>query len=613
MQTDAAFTAERRPGEVGLLRHESVAVAMRDGTRLATEVFVPLDVPIRGTLVERTPYGRVPQPGPTTTDSYFRYIEHLAAGGFSVVMQDCRGAGDSEGEFTKYVNEADDGSDTYAWILEQPWSNRALYLTGRSYSAHAALAAVVAGAVGVRGMFFDCGGFWSAYHEGVRQGGAFEMKQATWAFDAAKRHAREAGDLRALSALEHQDLTAWIRPVPWQHGQSPLRHLPEDERALLELWEREKYDEYWMQPSLSAKGAIQNFDPFPSLHVTGWYDLYTRSTTRLFEEMSARDGGNAYLIVGPWTHCALEDPVAGDVDFGPEATLTGTTGTDYLGLRTDWFRFCSSGSDGFGPRVRYFLMGGGSGTRVRGRLDHGGQWMTSNSWPPRDVVPREMFLGPRGDLRDEPEASRTHLRYTFDPARPVPTVGGSVGSYAGILSPGAYDQTPDERVFDAEEPFLPLLARPDVLTFQTAPLQQDLSVVGEATLRMDFTTTAPDTDVTVKLLDVYPPSETWPEGFAMNVADTIVRLRHHEDREIIEGPHGCTTHRVQITLPPTANKFVAGHHLRLDVSSSNFPRFDVNSNTAEGPLSRVQMKAVNGVVVGGAGAASIELPVKSRA
>jgi putative CocE/NonD family hydrolase len=609
MQTDTGFMAQRGPGEQGLLRHESVSVAMRDGAHLATEVFVPLDVSIRGTLVERTPYGRMPQPGLSTKDSYFRYIEHLAAGGFSVVMQDCRGTGESEGEFTKYVNEADDGADTYAWILEQDWSNHALYLTGRSYSAHAALAAVVAGAQGVRGMFFDCGGFWSAYHEGIRQGGAFEMKQATWAFDAAKRRAREAGDTVSLAALEHQDLKAWIRPAPWQYGQSPLRHLPEDEHALLELWEHEEYDEYWTQPSLSAKGAVERFEPFPTLHVSGWYDLYTSSTMRLFEGMGDRDGGDAYLIVGPWTHCALEEPVAGDADFGPEATLTGASGYDYLGLRTDWFRFCSGASEEFGPRVRYFVMGGGSGKRVRGRLDHGGQWRTSDVWPPLGVQTQHLYLGSRGDLLTDPESRPSHLQYTFDPADPVPTVGGSVGSYTGILSPGAYDQSTDERVFGAEKPFLPLIARPDVLSFDTGPLAEDLEVVGEAELQMDFTSTARDTDITVKLLDVYPPSETWPEGFAMNIVDTIVRLSHHEDQEIVDGPEACTTRHVRITLPPTANKFVAGHHLRLDISSSNFPRFDVNSNTGNGPLSRVQAPAINGVVTGGPDAASIHLPL----
>ena len=597
------------PGDTSLVRHLSIPVEMRDGVRLATEVYLPVGIPLQGVIVERTPYGRKPASWLASRDSYYRYIEHLCLNGCVVVIQDCRGTGDSEGEFVKYVSEADDGFDTLAWIRRQEWWSGRVYLTGRSYSAHAALAAVVAGAPDVHGIFLDCGGFWSAYHEGIRQGGAFEIKQATWAFEAAKRRASENGNALLLGALENQRLEHWVRPTAWQYGQSPLRFLPEDETALLELWDREEYDDYWKQPSLSARGRAGEMAPFPSLHITGWYDLYTLSTVSLFQEMGDRPDGDAYLIIGPWTHCALDEAAAGDVDFGDDATIQGAVGNDYLGMRTQWFSYCAHRSPHFGPRVRFFVMGGGTGRRVRGRLHHGGQWLRSDVWPPRSLTMKRLWLGDRGDLAEAPPREASVLSYRYDPQSPVPTIGGSVGSYSGILAPGAFDQREDSRVFGAAAPFLPLVARPDVLSFATAPLREDLVVVGEIELAMDFTTTGADTDVTVKLVDVYPPSDEYHEGFAMNICDTIVRLRHHEEFEVLASGPGGTTYRVTVTLPPTANRFVAGHSLRIDVSSSNFPRFDVNNNTLDGPRSRRHEVALNGVTVGGADGASLSIPV----
>lgn len=595
----------------GVAKHATVMVCMSDGIRLATEIFVPLKTGVRGTIVERTPYGRRPILNTSVLmDSYYRSVEHLCLNGYSVMIQDCRGTGDSQGEFVKYVNEAGDGVDTLAWGARQEWWGDGGYLTGRSYSAHAALAAVVAGATEVRGMFLDCGGFWSAYHEGIRQGGAFELKQVTWAFEAASRNCRESGLIRVQEALEQQKLSAWIRPVPWQHGQSPLRFSKEHEGALLDLWDQEMYGDYWSQPSLSARGQSAKMGPFPSLHVSGWYDLYTLSTVQLFIEMGARAGADTYIILGPWTHCAVEEPVAGDVDFGPTATVEGATGMDYLAMRTQWFNYCLDTREPFGPRVRFFLMGGGTGNRVRGRLDHGGIWLSSNEWPPSEVRPMMLRLGDRGDLiQDHGEVrAPANLEYEYDPDHPVPTIGGSVGSYSGILAPGAFDQREDPRFFGCAEPFMPLLARSDVLAFTTTVLEADVALVGSAVLELDFSTEAEDTDITVKLIDYYPPSDQYPEGFAMNICDTVLRLRCQPKLiPIRDGP--ISLYHVVINLPPTANRFVAGHSIRLDVSSSNFPRFDTNSNTrSSGPRGRRRVKARSSVRVGGERGAVFTMP-----
>lgn len=600
---------EFEAADSSLVKQATVMVAMRDGVRLATEIFVPTTVAVNGTIVERTPYGRKPPfSSSAIKDSYYRYIEHLCLNGYSVLMQDCRGTGDSEGAFVKYTSEADDGVDTIAWAANQEWTGGGFFLTGRSYSAHAALALIVNGASHIRGIFMDCGGFWSAYHESARQGGAFELKQAMWAFDAARRNALESGNGPVLRALESQNLSDWMNPTaPWQHRQSPLRFAPDVESSLLELWDHDQYDDYWQQPSLSARGRSNEMAAFPSLHISGWYDLYITSTVRLFEEMGSRAGADAYLIIGPWTHCALDDTVAGDADFGDEATIRGATGTDYLGARTQWVNYAAGRVDDFGPRVRFFVMGGGGGNRVRGRINHGGSWLQSESWPPRNTGETTYWLGAQGNLDKSPLTEETRISYRYDPTHPVPTIGGAVGSYTGLLQPGAFDQKEDVRFFGSTKPYLPLTARPDVLSFTTDALTEDLIVVGEATLTLDFSTTGEDTDITVKLVDVYPPSEQHPEGFAMNVCDTIARLRSVDKHETI-ARSGETTHRLTITLPPTANRFTFGHQIRVDISSSNFPRFDVNGNRASRPRSRDHQVVTNSVTSGGIHGARILLP-----
>jgi putative CocE/NonD family hydrolase len=230
------------------------------------------------------------------------------------------------------------------------------------------------------------------------------------------------------------------------------------------------------------------------------------------------------------THGARSVSHAGDVDFGPHATLDGNLDEDYATMRLRWFDAHLKPETGVAPPppVRYFLMGGGSGRRTPdGRLDHGGRWHTATAWPPEETRNIVLELRADGSLAEpgSPRPEPAFLEYDFDPRDPVPTLGGQVTSGEPVMSGGAYHQRPDERFFGARPPFLPLESRPDVLMFQTPPLTEDIAVAGPIAVRLTVSSSAPDTDFTVKLLDVHPPSADYPQGFAMNLTDGILRCR----------------------------------------------------------------------------------------
>jgi putative CocE/NonD family hydrolase len=590
-----------------------VEIPARDGVLLAADLYADRPDPPAGTvLLERTPYGRRDarmsdgRLGPDLPPAPEAVAERFVRGGYLVVRQDCRGRGDSGGTFTKYLNEAEDGYDTVEWIAAQDWCDGRVATMGVSYSAHAQAALASLGAPGLAATFMDSGGFASAYESGTRMGGAFELKQVTWAFHRARTSTAVAGDPVLRASLESEDLTAWFTRMPWRRGASPLRFAPDYENYLLQQWEHGVFDDYWRQPGIFARGYYDVFPDVPSLHISSWYDPYVRTATENFRELGRKKHSPAYLVLGPWTHGARSASHAGDVDFGPHATLDDNLDNDYVTMRLRWFdaHLKPQTSVAKPPPVRYFLMGGGSGRRtVEGRLDHGGRWRTATSWPPEEATSLVLALRADGALT-EPDARTaaepTFLEYDYDPRDPVPTIGGQVTSGEPVMSGGAYHQRPDERFFGAHRPFLPLESRPDVLTFQTPPLPEDVAVAGPVAVRLTVSSSAVDTDFTVKLIDVHPPSADYPQGFAMNLTDGILRCRY---RDSFAAPTPLTpgqTYEITVEAPDTANLFLAGHRIRLDVSSSNFPRFDVNSNTgAPETHDRRKVVATNRVYVDG--------------
>lgn len=579
----------------GVVVHRDVMVAMRAGVRLATDIYRPAQagepraepLPV---ILERTPYGKRErsrseiEPGMTQPMTRAEVAAALVRAGYVVVYQDCRGRHGSQGTFTKYLAEGEDGFDTCAWLVAQPWCSGKIGTMGLSYAAHTQMALACLNPPGLACMVLDSGGFSSAYRSGIRQGGAFELKQATWAFNNARESPQAQADPLVRAALEAEDLAAWFQAMPWAEGRSPLRAVPEYEAYLLEQWRHGTFDAFWQRVGIWAEGFYQTFPDIPVALMSSWYDAYVRTTLDNHAALSRPARQPVSLIMGPWLHGGRNTTHAGEAEFGEAARLSGNVTPSWIAFRRRWFdRWLKGTPNGVEaePAVRLFLMGGGSGRRTAaGRIAHGGSWLEVDGWPLPGTLWRAFHLHGNGALLPEsPPADAPPLTYDFDPADPVPTIGGALTSGQPIFEGGAFDQREDSRFFGCRRPGLPLSARPDVLAFETPPLAEDTAVIGPITVELYVSTDAPDTDFTAKLIDVHPPSADWPRGYAMILTDGILRCRYR--RSFAEPVPMRPGEIARITIEPfaTANLFKQGHRIRLDISSSNFPKLDVNPNT----------------------------------
>lgn len=604
--------------------HRDVMVPMRDGIRLATDIYRPArdGVPVETALpviFERTPYDKAGTPrtelslANPTPMTRCELAVRLVREGYVVVWQDCRGRYGSQGEFVKYLNEGEDGYDAMAWIEAQPWNTSRIGTMGLSYDAHTQMALACLEPPGLACMAVDSGGFSNAFTCGIRQGGAFELKQATWAYNRAMEGPLAKRDPRVRAAIEAEDLQQWFAHMPWTKGRSPVRWDPDYEAYLLDQWQHGTFDEFWKKTGIWAAGHYAVFPKVPIIFMSSWYDAYVQTTLENYEGLKGDPDRPLTLIMGPWTHGNRSQRVFGDVDFGPGATFDGGVDHSWLDYRLHFFDRWLKGNETTRaePSVHYFLMGGGTGRRSdAGHLDHGGAWQRGDDWPLPQALPMSFFL--RGDmsLAPQPESGEAHeIAYDFDPSNPVPTIGGALTSGEPIFVGGGFDQVEREDAYGCTRPGLPLSARADVLSFQTPPLEQDLVVAGPVTVRLWVSTNAPDTDFTAKLIDVYPPSADYPRGYALSLTDGIFRVRYRKGFDRPE-PVAQDEGVFEITIAPfaTANLFRAGHRLRLDISSSNFPKYDVNPNTGEPEgLSRSKRIATNRVHMSARQLSRIEL------
>jgi len=593
----AAFSSPEQ-GAYEVVVERDVRVRMRDGVLLATDIYLPAPAAQTGAaripaILERTPYGKS-QDG--TRHASIEVANLFASHGYAVVFQDCRGRGKSEGKYVKYLSDGLDGFDCCAWMLGQSWSNGRIGTMGLSYAAHTQAALASAGAPGVVAMFMDSGGFANAYQGGIRQGGAFELKQVTWAFNEALEAPQVQRDPAKLAAFKAIDLKSWFARLPWTRGHSPLSAEPEYEDYVFDQWEHGNFDGFWKQMGIYAAGYYDQWPDAASVLISSWYDPYPRTVTDNFRALTARKRGPFRMILGPWTHGNREQTFAGDVDFGAAAAFEGNVASNYVDLKLKWFdRFLKGQNDGVDlqPAVELFVMGGGTGRRnAQGRMDHGGRWRTERTWPiPRQRLSR-YYLQPGGILAAHlPSKGATPRVFRYDPAAPVPTIGGTITSGQPIMVGGAFDQREAPQFFGCRAPFRALEKRADVLVFATPPLAADIEVTGPIEARLWIASDAVDTDFTVKLLDVYPPNEDYPEGFAMNLTDGILRCRYRDSWQQPQLMEPGRIYAIKIEAFPTSNLFKAGHRIRIDVSSSNFPHFDFNPNTGEpeGKATRMQI------------------------
>jgi putative CocE/NonD family hydrolase len=584
-----------------------VMVAMRDGVRLATDIYLPAgysigkDAPLP-TIVERTPYGkaevsRSERIGGRQGVPRGEVAQYFVAHGYAVVFQDCRGRYGSEGHFVKYLSDGEDGYDALSWIASQPWCGK-IGTMGLSYAAHTQMAAACLNPPGLACMVLDSGGFSNGYQSGIRQSGAFELKQATWAFKQARLSPAALRDPLIAAALDRQDIRQWFTRMPWRPGHSPLKFVPEYEDYLFEQWRADTFDDAWKRTGIYAQGYYGNIPDIPIVLMSSWYDAYVRTTMENYHGLTQGRAAPVRLIMGPWLHGDRNTPYSGDADFGDAAMLDGHIAEHWLAFRLAWFdRWLKNGSPpSRDPVARLFLMGGGSGRRNEaGRFDHGGRWITAAAWPLPEAADTAFYLRADGSLsRQAPGETDARISYASDPRHPVPTIGGSLTSGEPVFSGGGYDQREDERFFGCHHPGMPLAARGDVVVFQTPPLEQDLAVIGPVVVRLSISSDAPDTDFTAKLVDVYPPNADYPEGYALNITDGIFRCRFHASWEKATPLEPGKVYVITIEPFATCNLFKQGHRIRLDIASSNFPKYDVNPNTGESAADgRVARIAVN--------------------
>ncbi len=559
------------PPSYEALVERDVMMPLRDGVRLATDLYFPAlngervaaEFPV---VLTRTPYDKG---NSAATGRYY------AERGYVAAMQDVRGRYASEGEFYPFAHEGPDGCDTVEWLAAQPWCDGAVGTMGQSYCAAVQSALASLDPPHLAAMIVTYGPS-SYYHSSMRHNGVLELRFLVYAFSMAATSREAMADSTLKAALDDAcaNIWEWVRVGPIRRGCTPLRLVPSYERWLLDILQHVRYDDYWRQPGYGPLPWYDRHADVPTLYIGGWYDSYTRSTVENFVELSRRQSAPVHLLMGPWTHGGVGSPVAGDASFLPDGGLS-----DHEAVRLRWFdqhlKGLPTGLDD-APSVRYFVMGGGSGPQGR-TIVHGGRWESAQSWPPPGATPTPMYLHADGSLRldapvDEPEPTR----YCFDPSDPVPTLGGHLSA---IPTPaGAFDQRNSPR-FPGSTGTLPLSARPDVLCFMTEPLEEDVEIAGPIRARLWVSTDAPDTDFTVKLIDVYPSCADYPDGCALNITDGICRLRFRNGFEREELAQPGEVYEVQFELYPSANCFVTGHRIRVDVSSSNWPRFEVNPNT----------------------------------
>ena len=569
------------------LIEKNIMVQMRDGTKLALDLYRPA---INGkpvtekfpTLLVRTPYNK----NGNKNDAIW-----FCQRGYTVCCQDLRGRFKSEGSFGKYEYSDIDGYDTIEWIARQAWSSGNVGTFGGSFLAHVQVAAATTNPPHLKAMVLTQGGYANAYLSGIRHGGAFEMTSLCWLLTRGL-NSKEASESTIIKdALQSIHLEGYLDPTRGQvkFGITPFSLVPHYEKVFFDTLTHSEYDEYWKTPWHSAELYYDKFADVPTLIETGWYDHYTLNDCMLFEGLSKRKKGPIKLIVGPWTHGGTSLTYSGEVEFGPKAPLDVSIAPSYNELRLKWFdhwlKDIKNGVEN-DPTVRFFVLGGGSGVRRYRFIQHGGHWKVAKNWPLPNTEFSKYFFQEDGSLSLQiPTENNSFTTYTFDPRDPVPTIGGNrhthymLGGEDKVKSEGAFDQVERKDFFGCKFPYVPLAFRNDVLVFTTKPLHEEVEVTGPIVVKLWISSTAKDTDFTAKLIDWYPPSKDYPLGFAMNLTDGIIRARYRNSWEKPDDLKKGEIYSLTITLYPTSNMFNKNHRIRIDISSSNWPRFDINPNT----------------------------------
>ncbi len=568
-----------------LIVERDVEMRTRDGVILRADVYRPDTPEPAPVLLQRTPYGK--------GFAQLPFACMAAERGYAVVIQDTRGRWASEGETSPFIHvkEKDDGYDAVEWAAHQPWANGKVGMFGLSYLGYTQLAAATMQPPSLKAIVpavTFCDPYTVAYTGGALALGtivSWGLSAQTFTTIATRLESdQEKWELlrQCTSSLDGLATGQTFRHLPLRdmpllghNGLTPILGEALMHPTLGDLWQR--------------LACSHDRLSIPIFHIGGWYDIFIANTLR--DYCGIRDAGNARqkVLVGPWVHAAF-DGLVGEVDFGVQASAMLVLPEE---LQLRWFDHWLKGVENGvmeEPPIRLFVMGDNC-------------WRNEHEWPLARTryTPYYLHSGGaantlHGDGALSPEAPSDEPVDTFvyDPRNPAPTRGGGLCCWNAALPPGAYDQREIE-------------TRPDVLVYSTPPLDRDLEVTGPVEVHLWAATSAPDTDFTAKLVDVGPC------GYARNVQDGIIRARYRRRTAQAEMVHPNEVYEYTIDLGPTSNVFKEGHRIRLEISSSNFPRFDRNLNTGHPIGEDAEMRpAVQTILHDAAHPSHIVLPIIPR-
>jgi len=529
--------------QTGIKVDTNVLVPMRDGERLAADIYRPNSTGKFPVLLCRTPYGKSGQAD---------FARFLAQNGYAVVVMDSRGIYASHGEWHPYTDEARDGYDTQQWIGQQTWCDGKVGMFGRSYPGFTQLLPAPYRSPYVKAIMPE-----------AAQSSNFE---AIWSWNGIYHLAL------GLSWGPRQEALAKEKPLPDPSWVQVMNHLPlktsmdligVHSQFVEDTITHETFDDFWKQMSIQDQYSEMDV---PAFHLTGWYDDLTHETISNFVNMrklSRSEHARRWqkLLIGPWGHGVRSDPKYGDMDFGPQML------TDLRKLHLHWYDYhlkgVQNGLDKEAP-IQIFVMGENA-------------WRDEQDWPLARAHATRMYLHSAGtantrmgdgQLSEKAPAGEPADKYAYDPRYPAPTYGGHGSGGGGITRDSAFsiNGPMDQRA---------LQQRQDVLVYSTAELPANMEVTGTAELNLFFSTNVSDTDFFATLSDVYP------DGRAILITEGALRTRYRESIRQTRLLTPNETYEVKIPLWETSNVFKKGHRIRLHISSSNFPRFNRNLNSGK--------------------------------
>jgi|TARA_B110000914_G_scaffold175595_1_gene156877 putative CocE/NonD family hydrolase len=557
--------------------NQKVMVPMRDGIRLATDIYRPKTdkkVPI---IFSRTPYNFNSWGDGKEKNGIYKRAYEAVKRGYAYVVQNERGRYFSEGEWDILGVPLTDGYDAFSWISTQQWSNGRIGTIGCSSTAewqmavaaldhpsHAAMVPQGFGAgVGRIGEYFEQGNWY--------RGGVEQLLFPSWLYgvehDKFKPRIPSGATQEDLIRISRfYDLAPENPKVDWSEA---FNHLPIQDLLKNVNGKKEIYDKMIRRkpndPDWYTGGLYHDDMEFgvPSFWFVSWYDIATSPNIALFNHVriNAKDLGvrdNQYLVIAPTLHCgytrASENTIVGERSVG-DARL------NYDEQIYSWFDLMLKNIDNDfkekTPRVQYYTMGSN-------------KWQNSEQWPPENIEMTNFYLTSNGSANTlNGDGKLTTLKrkvknntdsFLYDPMNPVQSVGGGVCCMGNALKGGSFDQQEIE-------------LRKDVLVYSTDPLKKGFEVTGFINSTIYLSSDVKDTDITVKLIDVHP------DGRAFNIDETIQRVRYREgyDKEVLM--EKGKVYKVNMTPMSTSNYFKKGHQIRIEISSSNFPRFARNLNT----------------------------------